>query len=170
MNKKSIITALLILIALFTISKKVDPLKLKYEKLNNNKNIKVIIPNNNPVRNTNYTEIKKILKKTGIIFVGSPKNEASRNSINILLQAAEETGVEKISYIDIHEITDNKLSDKIDEKIKVPLLIIIKNGKIIDIINESSKTINKQKNKEIKKKYIDAISKTMTCSINKNEC
>lgn len=169
MNKKIYIGALLIVIVVLIISNQ-KSFKKEYEKLNNKNYIKVTIPKDNPVVYINNKKLRKIVKTSSVIFIGSYKNQASRDSIKPLLKAADDTGIDKIYYIDINQIKNKKI---LKRKItKIPALIIIKKGKIIDyVINDSKndKMTTKEKTK-LEEKYKNAINKTLICNTSEDTC
>ena len=174
MNKKIllIILALVIIPLIFlSINKNQNTFKKEYEKLNNKDYIKVSIPKDSPVINIKFNEFKKIAKKTGVFFVGSYKSQPSRDSIKPLLEAANETGIENIYYIDIKQMGENNYKKILKrEKINIPALITVKNGKIIEYISEEKmdntkyKKMTKEEQAELKKKYIDSINKILICN------
>lgn len=186
--KKIAFLLIVILTALVaTIVYKPDKLKKEYESLNNKKTnnqkyIKVVIPKNSPLKYSNYEEILEVLDKTGIIYIGSAKKQISRDYLNQLIKAADNTGASKIYYLDTknNKITKEykKLLKKINKKeIYVPTLITVKRGKIKEIISEekiisNKKYIsNKSKKKEILENYMSAINNIINCSGNlKNQC
>lgn len=157
--KKIIAIIFLILILLLTLNNKYN-VKKEYEELNNKKNyIKVNISEENPFQNISSNELVKKTKDTAVIFIGSIKNKASRKSINSLSKAADDTGIDKIYYIDINKIKEKKLLKKY--KINQATLLVFKNGKLIDNINNSN---NKITEKELRKKYEEAINKILVCN------
>lgn len=140
--------------------------KKEYEKLNKNKKlVKVNIDKENPFQNISYKNLTKKVKSTAVIFIGTPKNQASRNSINSLSKAAMNTGIDKIYYIDFNKIKDKKIIKKY--KIKQATLLVFKNGKLTDNINNSK---NKMSKKELIEKYEELINKTLVCNPSGETC
>lgn len=166
MNKKILFAALLIIIILLSIKNSSYNVKKEYEKLNNdNKYIKVHISNDNPFKNIKNNELTKIIKETSVIFIGSSKNKASRVSINSLSKAAENTGIDKIYYIELKEIKDKKIIKKY--KIENATLLTFKNGKMKDYINNNKNKITK---KQLIKKYEEAINHILICNPTGDTC
>ena len=104
--------------------KKTDSYKFKkeYEALNNKKDEygekykKVNISINNPIIYSNYDEIFDILNnKTGVIYLGTPTSNDSREIINALFKVLKDNKINKLYYLDItndkdyYTIEDNKL-------------------------------------------------------------
>lgn len=166
MNKKIIFAALLIIVILLSVKNSTYDVKKEYEKLNNdNKYIKVHISNDNPFKNIKNNELTKIIKETSVIFIGSSKNKASRVSINSLSKAAENTGIDKIYYIELKEIKDKKIIKKY--KIENATLLTFKNGKMKDYINNNKNKITK---KQLIKKYEEAINHIFICNPTGDTC
>ena len=166
MNKKILFAALLIIIILLSIKNSSYNVKKEYEKLNNdNKYIKVHISNDNPFKNIKNNELTKIIKETSVIFIGLSKNKASRVSINSLSKAAENTGIDKIYYIELKEIKDKKIIKKY--KIENATLLTFKNGKMKDYINNNKNKITK---KQLIKKYEEAINHILICNPTGDTC
>lgn len=166
MNKKILFAALLIIVILLSVKNSSYNVKKEYEKLNNdNKYIKVHISNDNPFKNIKNNELTKIIKETSVIFIGSSKNKASRVSINSLSKAAENTGIDKIYYIELKEIKDKKIIKKY--KIENATLLTFKNGKMKDYINNNKNKITK---KQLIKKYEEAINHILICNPTGDTC
>ena len=164
MNKKILIAALLLLVTLLAVNNNIYDVKKEYEKLNSKKNyIKVNIPKDNAFQNINSNELSKKIKETSVIFIGSNNNKTSRNSINQLSKAAENTGIDKIYYIDINKINNKKIIKKY--KIKAYTLLVFKNGKLKERI-----TNNKISKKELIKKYEEAINIVLVCNPSGDTC
>ncbi|MBR3229403.1 MAG: hypothetical protein IKF91_01095 [Bacilli bacterium] len=166
MNKKILISSLLLLVTLIVINYNKYDVKKEYEKLNNKKDyIKVSIPKDNVFQNINSKELTKKIKETSVIFIGSAKNQASRNSINSLSKAAENTGIDKIYYIDFKKIKNKKIIKK--HNINQATLLVFKNGSKKEYINNSN---NKMTKKELKKKYEEAINQVLICNPSGDTC
>lgn len=126
MKRKIIILSIIAIIIVLIVTKinNVNKFKKEYESLNDKKNasgqsyIKLQIANDNPIVYSNYEEIFKVLNDTGIIYFGSPKCLKCREIVPILLDAAEEVGIEKIYYLnnikdrDIKAMKDGKVVTK----------------------------------------------------------
>lgn len=166
MNKKILFAALLIIVILLSVKNSTYDVKKEYEKLNNdNKYIKVHISNDNPFKNIKNNELTKVIKETSVIFIGSSKNKASRVSISSLSKAAENTGIDKIYYIELKEIKDKKIIKKY--KIENATLLTFKNGKMKDYINNNKNKITK---KQLIKKYEEAINHILICNPTGDTC
>ncbi len=162
MKKKIICASLLIIFTLLIIKNNAYDVKREYESLNKEKNyIKVVIPKDNPFQKINYYEFLSKIKETSVIFVGSSKNQKSRESINILSKVADNVGINKIYYIDINNIKSKKLIKKYN--ITKSTLLVFKNGKNISIINNKNE-------KKLKKEYEEAVSKTLVCNPSGDTC
>ena len=128
MRKKIVI----FLVLLFTFSitgcfnkkeEQTDSIKFKeeYEKLNNKevnekKYLNISIDEKNPIKYKTEDEIVDIIKnKTGIIYLGYPECPWCRNAVPVLLEAAKQTGIDEIYYLNMHDIRDKK--ELIDGKI-----------------------------------------------------
>lgn len=110
-------------------TKKTDAIKFKeeYEKYNDTK-VELEIDEDNIITYGSVDKINKIISSgTGVIFIGDPKDNLSRRALNILLQAADNTDLDIIYYIDsLDEIKG--LEDV--EKLKVPIVINVLEGDI----------------------------------------
>lgn len=97
-----------------------DSLKFKeeYESLNEvkkgeNNYIKVEISDNNPMIYVTYEELIDIVKNdTAVIYFGFPKCPWCRNAVPVLIDAAQEVGLDKIYYFNALEIRDVKSLDE----------------------------------------------------------
>lgn len=174
MNKKIIIIIVLIIAIVPFILMNRQSVKKEFEKLNNKKKyIKVNIPNDNPFEYIKYNELTKKMKKTSVILIGSSKDQNTRKILKPLIEASEETGVEKIYYIDINKVQKDDLKKIIKkEKINFPSLIVSKNGEIIDYIydNQNYKKMTKEEEKKLKEKYVESISQILVCNTTVETC
>lgn len=93
-----------------------DSLKFKkeYEEYNDKENAsgktypKVEVEDDNPIKYSNADEIVKLVNNgTGIIYLGYPTCPWCRNAVPILLQAAKDTGIDKIYYMNMHDERDS---------------------------------------------------------------
>ena len=166
MNKKILFASLLIIIMLFLAKNSTYDVKKEYEKLNNDKKyIKVHIPKDNPFQKISGNELINKTKETAVIFIGSNKNKASRISINSLSKAADSSGIDKIYYVDLNEIKDKKIIKKY--RIENATLLVFKNGKKKDYINNNKNKIAK---KQLIKKYEKSINQILICSPTGDTC
>lgn len=129
MKKKIILIITLIMILLIGLflyirnesTDKTDALKFKeeYESLNgkydmkNRKYVGIKIDQNNPIKYAEYDEIIDILDNgTGIIYFGFPECPWCRNAVPVLLEAADELGIDTIYYYNALPIRDKKSLDE----------------------------------------------------------
>lgn len=154
----------------------IPKLKKEYESLNNKNYIKVTIPTDSSLKYSNYAEVSKILNKTGVIYIGSHKSQISRDNLNQLIKAIDDTGIKTVYYLK-KDKSIKKIEKKIKKKIYVPTLLTIKNGEIKKIISENKEISNKKykkntdKRKQILKKYTEAINEIIMCSSEtKDQC
>ena len=133
-----------------------DALKFKeeYESLNNEKDlIKVSIKEKNPIVYSNLDEVIDIMdNKSGLIYFGNAKSNSCRDMISILIEAAKQTGLKKIYYIDTKNIEENdeKLS-KIKEYVNDfngAILLFIKDKENIGSIQSLDKDYKKMSEEE----------------------
>lgn len=116
---KKVIFSLLIIIGIVFLggcSKETDALKFKeeYESLNGtsieNSNYKypsIEIINDNAVKYSTNEEILKVLENgTGVIYFGYPTCPWCRNAVPVLLEAANEVGIENIYYLNMKDERD----------------------------------------------------------------
>ena len=163
MKKKLYIILLCLLCCACTNSK--TTIKEEYEKYNK-EYVKVDLTNANIVKYSNTKEINKIIKnKSGVIYIGSPKNNQSRVSLEILLQAAENTGLDKIYYI-----TSTKEIEGLEEieNKNIPLVLFVLEGKIESYYQgtiEGKTKLSEDETLEIYNTYTEGIHKVLqdTC-------
>ena len=153
-NKKIILISSIVFILLITllvlflvfkknkINKNIDEEKIKFaEEYKTTKD--------NVFTYCTINEINKILKTdTGLIFLGFPKCPWCRGYVPIINEVAKKEGLEKIYYFNIYEDRKNNTEeyqemvkllkrflrndDEGNERIYVPSLIAVKNGKILE--------------------------------------
>lgn len=92
--------------------------KKEYESLNGKTNASgkaypnVEIDEDNGIVYASYNDIKEVITKgTGVIYFGYPECPWCRNAVPMLLQAASNTGLDKIYYFNAKEIRDTKVLD-----------------------------------------------------------
>ena len=128
-----------------------DKFKDEYMELNNvatddgKKYPRVSISDENKIKYTSYDEILDIFNNDGdaVIYFGYAKCLYCRSVVSVLVDAAVETGLDKIYYLDIEEKEENYeqlftvLDDRFidtsnnDRKIYSPLVIFVADGKIV---------------------------------------
>ena len=127
MFKKIIIVLLCFICIGCTDKKSSNDFKKEYEKYND-KYLKLSLENAELMRYSTVSEVNKVIKSgTGVIYVGSPKDNVSRKAIDILLGVAHNTDLKEIYYLDsldgINGIEDIK-------DVKMPLMLFVVDGKI----------------------------------------
>lgn len=160
LKKILLISISLLLISGCSSKEKTDAIKFKeeYEKYNDSK-IKLEIDENNIITYATTEEINKIIKeKTGVIFIGSPKDNLSRTAIKTLLEASDSTDLTTIYYIDK---IDN--IEGIEEK-KTPLVLNVLEGEVISYhtgtINDST-NLSEDDELELYNIYLDGIHEVL---------
>lgn len=103
-----------------------DALKFKkeYEEYNDKENSNgkkyptVNIDKDNNVKYSDASEIVGIIENgTGVIYLGYPKCPWCRNAVPVLLQAAEDSGINNIYYMNMYEERDSYIVDDNDNLI-----------------------------------------------------
>lgn len=127
MNKKYTISIIAILLVALVFSllmsymnKSNDAVKFKneYQNLNGKitdngkKNLDVKIDKKNKIKYSTYEEIIEVLDGTGVIYFGFPECPWCRNIAPVLVDAANETSIDKIHYFNALSIRDTKSLDK----------------------------------------------------------
>ena len=134
--------------------KETDATKFKkeYETLNN-KYEKVNIKEKNPMVYSNLNEIIDIIdNKSGLIYLGYPESSTCRDNIEILIEAAKQTGLKKIYYLntkdlDINEKQYEKIKKYIDD-FKGMKVIFVKDKENIGAIEENDELFKKKTEEE----------------------
>ena len=89
--------------------------KLEYESLNGQKTddgrkyMKVNISNDNKIVYVDYDTVFDVLDDTGVIYFGFPECPWCRNAVPVLLEAAKESGLDEIYYLNNQEDRDTKV-------------------------------------------------------------
>ena len=130
MDKKLILAPvlalLIIIIAVFGLNKNSnievkDAVKFKeeYESLNGQKNdngkeyVNISVDEENPFVYASYDEVVDIIENgTGVLYFGFPECPWCRNAVPVLIDAAQELGVDKIYYYNVLSIRDTKSLDE----------------------------------------------------------
>lgn len=194
MKKKITISIIILLIIGIAIgffiqeNKKTDAKKFKeeYEIYNdisykkNNKNMKYLkldIKKDNPIIYlTDENVIKEMKTGNKIIYFGSPDNNECRNAVKVLLKVAKDNGIETIYYYKINKNKNNEVNKNIEseinkykekQKLSIPTVIMIKDGKIKLYDNESS---NKKEYKKLYKTYEDMMIELLMCAPEDKGC
>ncbi len=166
MNKHKIIifiiALILIICSIFALNvKRVNKFKIEYESLNGKKNEEgktyksISIKKNNPIEYANYEKIFDVLDNTGIIYFGFPECPWCRSAIPSLLDAAEETGLEKIYYM-------NNLNDRDIKVLKDGSIVTEKKGtnnynKLLKKIGDMASTYEGLNDETIKRLYYPTV-------------
>ena len=123
----------------------------EYTKLNNvstedgKKYPRVSISKNNKIKYATYDEILNIFNSKGnaVIYFGYPKCLYCRSAVQVLIDTAEDTDLDKIYYLDIENkeqkydellnILGNEFIDTSDNdrKIYSPLVVFVAEGKVV---------------------------------------
>ena len=89
--------------------------KEEYEKLNGKKDsegnsyLKVSIHEDNVVQYADYNRIFSLLERgTGVIYFGTPEYSSCRAFVPVLLDAADEVGIDTIYYLNLNSDRDQK--------------------------------------------------------------
>lgn len=132
-NEKILMTIVPILLAITAIlgylkavntNEKTDAIKFKeeYETLNGEKYVELKINSNNPIKYASYDKLLEVIENgTGIIYLGFPECPWCRSALPVLLDAAKDTEVEVIYYMNIknsrdsYVIQDGELTYALDE-------------------------------------------------------
>ena len=133
-----------------------DALKFKeeYESLNNSY-IEIEIKEKNPIKYSSSEEIKDIINnKSGLIFLGNPKDDKSRIILPILIEASKQTGIKPIYYLKVESTDIVKELVDID---KYPLLIFVKDGEIVETIENDKISLTSDEENNLLKKYRNTI-------------
>lgn len=160
-KKFYILIVLLLLVACSNNIKDAMKFKQEYEKYNKEK-IELNISDKNIIEYKTTEEINKIIKEgTGIIFIGNPKDNASRESIKLLLDASESTDLDKIYYIDsLKGIKLNEINNP-----KIPIVLFVLDGKIIDININEKEELTEDESIDLYNEYLEKIHNVLqdTC-------
>lgn len=133
-NKKVFMCALMAIVLLATLLIKCvnnnssfenDALKFKneYEILNGKKNNasddayeEIKISSNNPIIYASYSDVEELVTNgTGVIYFGFPECPWCRAAVPVLLDAANESGIDKIYYFNAVKIRDKKHLNEVGE-------------------------------------------------------
>ena len=128
--------------------------KEEYELLNNKEDyINITIKNNNPIVYSNLEEINDIIdNKSGLIYLGYPESNSCRDALPILIEAAKQTGLKKIYYLNTKDLDiNNSKYAKLNEYIKSfegINVIFVKDKDNIGSISSLDKDYKKMSNNE----------------------
>lgn len=92
-----------------------DAIKFKkeYESLNGKENengrdyVEISIPKDNPIVYADIDKILDVIENEGVIYFGFAECPWCRNALPVLIEAANEAGIEEIYYYDIQDVRDN---------------------------------------------------------------
>lgn len=163
-NKIIILSLMTILIGITLFitldTKDSEKFKKEYENLNNQKtegkeNIKVKIDANNQIEYANYNKVFKTLNTTGIIYFGFPECPWCRNIVPILLEAAKESNVSKIYYMNNKE--DRDIKELKNDKIKVTKKGTENYQKLLKKLGDKADTYEGLNNTKIKRLYFPTV-------------
>ena len=154
-----------------------DYLLYNFATYSNGKQIKLSIPSKNNVKYLKGNQvIKKISQETGFFYFGYNSCPWCRNIVETLIEVAVENNI-TFYYINIKDLSNNELKSIIsylkeylrkteanEERLYVPDVYIVKNGKIINhhigSVESQKNPFNKLKGKDkdnLKNIYLDFI-------------
>lgn len=155
MNKKHVAWMILIIvITIFVLvgirllqndSTKENKFQVEYERLNGTKNsqgteyLSISISENNKMYYASYQEIMDLLDHgIGVIYFGFPECPWCRSAVPVLLEAVDETSIDKVYYFNAYDIRDQK---KLDENGQV---IVEKEGteEYKNLVNKLDSVLN----------------------------
>ncbi|MDD2378139.1 MAG: thioredoxin family protein [Bacilli bacterium] len=82
------------------------------EATNGNTYTKVELDSDNRFVYADFEQIKEVIKGTGVIYFGFPECPWCRNAVPVIEEAAKEVGLEKIYYLNVADIRDQKELDE----------------------------------------------------------
>ena len=134
------------------------------------------ISKNNPFIYSSYKDIVTILESgTGLILLANSDDEGSIEAVNLINSEAKKLSIKEISYYNLHTLKNKeknkykKLERELKEDIsdfdfEIPLLLSVKDGKIINYSDYfskeeelSSEYLTKKRLKSIRKKYSEVL-------------
>lgn len=135
--------------------------KLEYESLNGKENESgktypnITIPSDNKIVYSNYKQIFEILDDTGVIYFGYPECPWCRNAVPVLLEAAEDVGIDQIYYL-------NNEADRDTKVLKDGKVVTEKEGsdnynKLLEKLGDKVSTYEGLEDKSIKRLYFPTV-------------
>ena len=147
---------------------KEETFKEIYEKYNGQKDTSGVefesltIENDALISNMNKDEVSSLFKEgTGLLYIGNPTDHRSRKLVPILLDTANEVGMEIIDYYAATEVEDF-LKDYVEEE-DLPLLIFVEKGTIKEVLTYPSEDLEDSKLEEFKKHLLGQMQNIITC-------
>lgn len=152
-----------------TINEDAVKFKEEYESLNNKEDyLEVSIKEKNPIVYSSLDEIIDIMEnKSGLIYLGYPESNSCRDSLPVLLEAANQVGLNKIYYLNIKNINSDKASEEKINKLKEYVnsfdginVIFVKDKENIGTISsldEDFKSMDEEEKDELLKVYKNSI-------------
>ena len=102
--------------------------KQEYEQYNG-EYLEIEISDANLIAYSDVLEVNNLLKDgTGVVYIGSPKDNVSRRAISVLLDVVLNSGLEKVYYVDTLDGIEDL--DGIIEK-SIPLVLFVVDGEIV---------------------------------------
>lgn len=123
MKKIVIIFSIIILLSGCGNKKEINTDAIKFQKEYN----MLDIYKENPYVYSTKEEVLKIIKSSGVIFIGKPDNNESVELLKTLNEAVDNTGINKVYYLN----SDYEDVLKIINKKNIPAVIFVKDGEII---------------------------------------
>ena len=184
--KKFLLGAILVVIGLILLyfffirkddNKETDALRFKNEYSK--------VSENNPFVYRNIDQIINILEKgTGVVYLGFPECPWCQAYVPYVEEVAKKVGIDKVYYFNIKEDRKNNTEeyqkivkildvylpndDEGNKRIYVPAIIVVRNGKIIEFDDETSKDTKGYKTPEEywKNENLDALKTKLEKSFN----
>ena len=118
---------------------KTDSMKFKeeFEALNST-GIELDIDINNPIKFLNENEIINFLEeKTGVVFMGTPNCNQSRNILPILFEVVDENNIDSIYYLNPNNLKEEVYVSLLEnylenaQEITTPNVLFVRNGEVV---------------------------------------
>ena len=135
--------------------------KAEYEKYNGLKDgnkdyLNVTIDEKNPIKYSTEDEIADLIKnKSGVIYLGFPECPWCRNAVPVLLEAAKETGMQDIYYLNMKDIRDEKVLE--NKKIVTKKEGTTGYYKLVDLLKEHLDSYDGLNDSTIKRIYVPLV-------------
>lgn len=130
------------------------------------------IDENNIIEYSSINNVLKMLDKdSGVVYIGNSNDDLSKKILPILLNASDNTDLDKIYYVDSSKIRkkfnikdkDNKVIIS-DTELEIPLVLFIANGDVIDYhigTIDNKLDLNKDEIISLYFEYLDGIHKVL---------
>ncbi len=112
---KKISLLLIVCLLLLTGCNKKDTKKVRTDALKFKEEYSLSI-DNNPIVYTNIDKVLDIIKnKKGVIYLGYPSSNSCKDMVPILLEAAKQTGLKKIYYLNTKDMDNEELKNYVND-------------------------------------------------------